>query len=196
MKIYFSPAFFILLLHLLSSHVSAQQEPYIQYLDHPWVDSVLSILSREEKIAQSVWVLVGPDDGLIENMEVARSIKDLGLGGLIFTTSPNEQMQELANYCRSYSTIPLAIATEGRWEGQYPNMISLAAIASDSVRYLAGSNLAAGIRKKGVDLIIAESMDDALAAGLSDNFIQVLDPKWVHSARICEIDKYMDLPTS
>ncbi|TFH27126.1 MAG: class A beta-lactamase-related serine hydrolase, partial [Bacteroidia bacterium] len=46
------------------------------------------------------------------------------------------------------------------------------------------------------DLIIAESMDDALAAGLSDNFIQVLDPKWVHSARICEIDKYMDLPTS
>ncbi len=195
MKISFTPAFFILFLYMFSSQLSGQQVPYSQYLDHPWVDSVLSTLSREEKIAQSVWIHVGPDDGLHANMESARAIRDHSLGGLIFTASPNEQMQVLADYCRSFSSIPLAIALEGRWEGKYPDMVSLAAIASDSVRRLAGSNLALRIRKKGVDLIIAEGMDDALAAGLGDKHIQIQDPKWIHSTRISERGKNFDVHT-
>lgn len=192
MKISFPSTFIILFLYLFSIPVSAQQDPYSQYLDHPWVDSLLSTLSREEKIAQSLWLRVGPDDGLYENMESILAFRDYGLGGLIFTSSPDKQMKELADYCQSLTSIPLIIAQEGRWEGQFPGIGSLAAIASDSLRYLAGSKLAEGIRRRGVELIIAEGMDDALAAGLSDNHIQILDPKWIQSARSSELGKFFD----
>jgi len=195
MKISNPTAFFILFLYLFSSQVSAQHLPYSQYLDHPWVDSLLSTLSREEKIAQSLWLRVAPDDGLYENMESILAFRDYGLGGLIFTSSPDKQMQELADYCRSLTSIPLIIAQEDRWEGQFPGMGSLAAIASDSLRYLAGSKLAEGIRRRGVELIIAESVDDALAAGLSDKNIRILHPKWIQSARSNELGKFFDVQT-
>ena len=35
---------------------------YMNYMDHPWVDSVFSSLSWQEKIAQSLWLAIGPDD--------------------------------------------------------------------------------------------------------------------------------------
>lgn len=195
MKLSFTPAIFILLLSLFSGTVSGQQGSYSQYLDHPWVDSLLSTLSMEEKIAQSLWVRVAPDDGLYENMESVLAFRDFGLGGLIFTSSPSEQMKELADYCRSSTSIPLLIAQEGRWEGQFPGIGSLAAIASDSLRRLAGSKLAEEVRRRGVDLIIAEGVDDALAAGLSDKQIRILDPKWIQSARIGELAKNFKLQT-
>ncbi len=194
MKRFITSAPLIICLLLNSNAISGQQGTFLQYLDHPWVDSVLSTLSEEEKMAQSLWVLAGPDAGLLENMEIARAVQDAGLGGLIFTESPNGQMQELANYCSSLSSIPLAIALEGKWSDQFPDKISLAAIASDSVRYLAGATLGADIRKKGVDLILAEGMEDALAAGLGVKHLLILNPKWIQRARISEIAGYMEAP--
>ncbi len=168
----------IFMIHpLASGQTIAKQLPYMTYMDHPWVDSVLSTLSREEKIAQLLWVVTSPDDGLRETMETARVIRDHGIGGLIFTSSPNEQMHELADYLQSLSTVPSAIALEGRWSEQYPDIGSLAAIASDSLRYLAGVDLAAQTGRKGVHMVIAKGMDDAIAAGLTDNHIQVIDPE-------------------
>ncbi len=172
------------ILPLVSGQTMTRQQAYMTYMDLPWVDSVLSTLSMEEKIAQSLWVVIGPDDGLHEIMESARTIGDHGLGGLIFTASPNEQMQELADYYRSFSTIPLAIALKGRWSGQFPDMVSLAAIASDSVGRLAGANLAAQLRNEGVSLFLAKEMDDAVSAGLRDNHILVIDPKWIQADTI------------
>ena len=172
--------------------MSGQQRFYSQYLDHPWVDSILSTLSREEKIAQSLWVLAGPEVRLNEILDGAGSIRDHGLGGLIFTEGPNERMQELADYCRSHNCIAPVIALEGRWSGQYPDMSTLSAIASDSLRYLAGANLAAQIRKKGVSLYLAGSMDDAIAAGLTEKHIQIVDPGWIRRIRISELDNYME----
>lgn len=188
-----SPFALIILLYLFSGQVSAQQATYTQYLDHPWVDSVLSTLSVEEKIAQSLWLVTSPDEGLYEIMEGARAIIDHGLGGLIFTTSPNEQMLEMADYCRSFSDIPLALAQEGRWSREYPDISSLAAIASDSLRYLAGVKLGEQFREKGVSLVLSEGMDDAVEEGLTDNHIQILNPEWIQRATISEIGKYMDV---
>jgi len=190
-----SPSALIIILYLFSGQVSGQQATYTQYLDHPWVDSVLSTLSVEEKIAQSLWLITDPDEGLHELMESARAIIDHGLGGLIFTTSPNEQMLEMADYCRSFSNIPLAFAQEGRWSREYPDMLSLAAISSDSLRYLAGAKLGEQFREKGVSLALTKGMDDDIAAGLTDRHIQILDPKWIQRTRISEIDKYMNAQT-
>jgi len=197
--------FIFTILPLVSGQTTAKQPSYINYMDHPWVDSVYASLSREEKIAQSIWVVTGPEDGLLELIESAQFIRDFGLGGLIFTASPNRQMQELADYCRSISTIPPAIALEGRWSDRYPDMTSLAAIASDSVRRLAGTNLALQLREKGVSIVLTKEMDAAIAAGLSDKQIQVLSPGDAHpvadciaridAANISEIGNYPEVLT-
>ncbi len=180
------------ILPLVSGQTGNTQPAYMNYMDHPWVDSVISYSSMEEKIAQSLWLVIDADDTFLEIMESAGSIRDFGLGGLIFTTSPNEQMLELANYCRSMSTIPLAIALEGRWSNRYPDLGTLAAIASDSVRRLAGANLALQLRKKGVSLVISRKMNAAVAAGLTDNQIHVMDPEWIQATRISELGTYLD----
>ena len=194
MKRIIPAAILIFFLLQISGPLCGQQGAYNQYHNHPWVDSVLSTLSREEKIAQSLWVLAGPDEGLPENMKIARAVLDAGLGGLIFTESPTGQMQELADYCRSLSSIPLAIALEGKWSDTYPALISLAAIASDSVRYLAGANLGAEIRKKGVSFVLAEELDEALAEGLWEKHLLILNPKGIQRAGISEIAGYMEAP--
>ena len=101
----------------------------------------------------------------------------------------------MADYCRSFGNIPLALAQEGRWSSQYPDMLSLAAISSDSLRYLAGAKLGEQFREKGVSLFLTKEMDDAIAAGLSDRHIQILNPEWIQRAGISEIDKYMNAQT-
>jgi CubicO group peptidase (beta-lactamase class C family) len=185
--------FFILFFYLFSNALSGQQGPYSKYLDHPWVDSVLSTLSSEEKIAQSLWLVASPDDRFVEIMESARNFGEHGPGGLIFTACPDEQMQEMADFFQSFSRIPLAIAQDGIMDGQYPDINTLGAIASDSLRYMAGLKLAAEIRREGVDLIISEGMDDALAAGLSDNLVHVIDPKAIQRVRIGEPGNFFDV---
>ncbi len=195
MKRYYIIGIIFTILPLVSGQTRAQQPAYMNYLDHPWVDSVFSSLSMEDKIAQSLWLVIGPDDVFQEIMESAGSIRDFGLGGLIFTASPNEQMQELADYCRSISTIPLAIGLEGRWSDRYPDIGSLAAIASDSLRYLAGANLAVQMRKEGVSLFLTNELDDAVSEGLRDNHIQVMDPKWIQACRISELGTKLDALT-
>jgi len=196
MKRFFPPVFFILLVSQFSSSLSGQPGTYSQYLDHPWVDSVLSTLSVEEKIAQPLWLVTGPEDGFQENMEGARFVRDHGLGGLIFTAAPTKVMQELSDYCQSISTLPLALAIEGRWSRQYPDIGSLEAIASDSLRYLSGVKMAVQFREQGVSLVLTKEMDDAIAAGLSDHHIQIMDPEWIQRVRISEIGNFMDAQIS
>ena len=107
--------------------------------------------------------LFSPVLGQLLGVPNARVIRNQGIGGLIFTASPNEQMQELADYCRSFSTIPPAISLEGRWSSQYPDISSLAAISSDSLRYLAGAKLGEQFRENDVSLFLTKEMDAVIA---------------------------------
>jgi len=187
--------FIITILALVSGQTIAKQPGYINYMDHPWVDSVYSSLSGEEKIAQTLWLVIGPDETFPDLMESAGFIRDFGLGGLIYSASPNEQMQELADYCSSICTLPLAIALEGRWSDLYPDMTSLAAIASDSIRRLAGAKLAVQLRNRGVPLVISKGMDEAIEAGLTDKHIQLISPESIQATRISELGNFLDVFT-
>ncbi len=160
---------------LVSGQKSNEQEVHIQYLHHPWVDSVLLSLSLEEKLAQSLWLVLSPEEGLPSMMKSALATADHGLGGLILTESPDDQLRKWIEYCQSVSKIPLTIALEGGWGESYPGTSSLAAIASDPLRYKAGVKQGDLLRAKGVTLLLAKSMDEAVAKGLSASNIQVDD---------------------
>jgi CubicO group peptidase (beta-lactamase class C family) len=130
-------------------------------------------------MAQLLWVVTGTEEDLQDLLETARFAGDHGLGGLIYRGAPNKQMLELAEYCRSLSSIAPAIALDGRWSKDYPHMNTLAAITSDSLRYLAGTKLASQMGEAGVSLVLARGLDKSIARGLNDKHIQVLDPDWI-----------------
>jgi len=170
----------ILLIVLISVKKSNAQEAFMAYLDNPWVDSVFSDLSDEEKLAQTLWLVVGPDDGLPAMMERASVISDYGLGGLILKGSHNKYMLELADYYQSLANIPVLVAQEDLWNDRYPTKTSLAAIASDSLRYEAGLSMGTQLRNKGMSVFMCEYPDPALVKGLSDAHIQVVDQQSNH----------------
>jgi hypothetical protein len=48
----------IILLSAFTGKIAAQQAdpPFLKYMNHPWVDSVMKSLSNEEKISQLIWI--------------------------------------------------------------------------------------------------------------------------------------------
>ena len=113
--------FCTLLLSLLFCHLRGQQAPYLQYLDHPWVDSVLTTLTTEERIAQSVWIATGSDKDLSHYVNTDHIIRQHGIGGLIFNQGKASEQCELINHYQSVSKVPLAVAMDGEW-GPYPSV--------------------------------------------------------------------------
>ena len=111
------PVFFLIQLLFLSFLLfpaRAQHLPYLQYLDDPWVDSVLSTLSFEEKVAQTLWMNTGTDRSVEHYIKLDRLVREVGIGGVVLTGSgsgSSEELADLATYYRSISRIPVAVAT-------------------------------------------------------------------------------------
>ncbi len=162
--------FSTLLLSLFLCHLKGQQTPYLQYLDHPWVDSVLTTLSTEEKIAQSVWIATGSDKDISHYVKTDHIIRQHGIGGLIFNQGKAYEQSELINYYQSASKVPLAIAMEGEW-GPYPNQMALEAIIYDSLKYQMGTRIAQQFRGLGIQVFLAPFTDVNVSAALQEHHI-------------------------
>ena len=181
-----------LILCVNTSSAFSQDAPYSRYLDHPWVDSVLNSLNMEEQRAQSMWVRTVVGEGLEDLLELTLWVRDRGLGGLIIQSEPTGQMKEVLDFCCSLSSLPPLIAFEGRWNSDFPDLHTLAAISSDSLRYLAGSRLADQLGEKGVSLLFSQDVDQAIAAGIGDRHIQILDPAFIQPVSIRELDDVLN----
>ena len=109
----------VTLMSIVSGRAYCQAPPYTAYMNHPWVDSVLSSLSMEQRVAQSVFLTTGPDRGLSHYLLIEELIRDAGAGGLLVrpgtASSPEVRIsnEDLIRYFRSVSRVPLAVALEG-----------------------------------------------------------------------------------
>ena len=184
-----------LLLCLNVSSGFGQDQAYLQYLDHPRVDSMLNSLSLEELKAQSLWIRIEPGEGLDELLELVLTVRDRGLGGLILQAEPDEQMMEVLDFCSLLSSLPPVLALEGRWSREYPDLNTLAAISSDSLRHEAGYQLGTQLGERGISLILSEEMDEAVAAGLRDMHIRIIDPAQIQAFSVGGMDAYLDTAT-
>jgi beta-N-acetylhexosaminidase len=175
-----------LLLILCLCHVKGQQAPYLQYMDHPWVDSVLASLSTEEKIAQSIWIATGSDQDISHCVRTDQIIRQYGAGGLIFNPGCDAKLTGLINYYQSASKVPLAVAMDGEWD-PYPNRMSLKAISDDSLKYQAGRRLAQQFSRLGMQVVLAPVDDVQIYAGMRDNNMLVAE-KNIQGYEYTEID--------
>ena len=141
--------------------------PFLQYLNHPWVDSVLNTLTTDQQIAQCIWVAAWSDKGIGQEVELNDIIKQYNVGGLIFFQGTADKQAELTNYYQKISRVPLLIAMDAEWGTgmrlknveKFPYQMTLGAIRNDSLIYRFGKAVGEQFRRLGMNVNLAPVAD-------------------------------------
>lgn len=161
--------FTLLIICVLFNRAIAQQKepPFLKFINHPWVDSVMKTLSPGERIAQLIWVAAFSDRDISYDVELSNMIRDNNIGGVIFFRGNTPKQSEMINYFRTISRVPPIIAIDGEWgigmrlENviKFPYQLTLGAIKNDSLIYMMGSAIAYQFKRAGVNINLAPVAD-------------------------------------
>lgn len=157
----------IILIFFLPVRAQKKDPPFMKYIDHPWVDSVMNSLTPDQKIAQCIWIAAWSDRDISHEADIMEKIRKYGVGGIIFFQGTPEKQVELVNYYQKISKIPLLIAMDAEWgagmrlEGleKFPYQMTLGAIRNDSLIYILGKSVAGQCRRLGVHINLAPVAD-------------------------------------
>jgi beta-glucosidase-like glycosyl hydrolase/CubicO group peptidase (beta-lactamase class C family) len=158
----------ILFLKLLFNiDVRAADPPYVRYLNHPWVDSVIKTLTLEKKVAQLIWVAGYSNRDNNHELYLSSLVTETGIGGIVFFQDNVEKQSAMINKLQKASMVPLIIATDGEWglgmrlKGveKFPYQMTLGAIKSDSLIYLMGKAVAGQFKRAGIGVNLAPVAD-------------------------------------
>ncbi|MBK8883622.1 MAG: serine hydrolase [Bacteroidales bacterium] len=154
---------------LISFRIDAQQTdpPFIKYLNHPWVDSVLKSLTVDQQIAQTIWIAGWSNETIEHEVEVRDIIVKYGIGGIIFFQGTAGKQAELTNYYQKISRVPLLIAMDAEWGtgmrlenvDKFPYQMTLGAIKNDSLIYRLGEAVAGQFNRLGMHVNLAPVAD-------------------------------------
>ena len=149
--------------------MNAQQAdpPFIKYLNHPWVDSVLKTLTTEQQIAQLIWIPAWSDKDISHTVEVIDLIRKYGIGGIIYFQGTPEKQAELTNFYQKISKVPLLIATDAEWGlgmrlnnvEKFPYQMTLGALQNDSLIYMMGKAIGDQCKRLGININLAPVAD-------------------------------------
>lgn len=159
----------LLLLNVIAFPALAQKESYIQLLSrqNQWVDSVFKTLNRKQKIAQLFFVRAHTNKGKRYEDSVAKVIKDLHVGGLVFFQGGPGRQANLTNRYQKESKVPLLIAMDGEWglgmrldsTISYPYQMTLGAIQDNNLIYKMGQQVAYDFKRLGMHMNFGPDMD-------------------------------------
>lgn len=162
---------FLIIIILTASflEISAQRSdpPFLKYLNHPWVDSVMNSLSMEERIGQLIWVAGFSKGDLDHEVWLADMLRKHGIGGVIFFQGEPERQAEMINYFRTIAKVPPVVVTDGEWGlgmrlsgiEKFPWQLTLGAVQDDSLIYKMGASVAGQFRRAGVNINLAPVAD-------------------------------------
>jgi beta-glucosidase-like glycosyl hydrolase/CubicO group peptidase (beta-lactamase class C family) len=146
--------------------VIAKSPPFV-YSDTSWVDSVMSEMSTDEKIAQLFMVAAYSNKDKKHEDYINYLVKDVKIGGLIFMQGGPERQIHLLNRYQKSAKIPLLIAMDAEWGPSmrldstvlYPRQMMLGAIQDNSLLYDIGVEYARQCKEIGVQVNFAPVVD-------------------------------------
>lgn len=155
------------MLNMATAAAQNGEPPFLKFLNHPWVDSVMKSLSTEQKIGQLIWVAAFSNRDLAHEVWLSDQIRKNGIGGVIFFQDKPVHQAEMVNYFTTISKVPLMVVTDGEWGlgmrlqdvVRFPFQLTLGAVACDSLIYRMGSEVARQFRREGVDINLAPVAD-------------------------------------
>jgi beta-N-acetylhexosaminidase len=165
----FSKILTVLIFSALSAGMYGQvsDPPFLKYVNHPWVDSVFKSLSPEQRIAQLMWISAYTNEGVEYDNELSNLVWRSGIGGVVFFQGTAEKEAEMTNFFRKLSKVPPIVAIDGEWGigmrlagvTKFPYQMTLGAITDDSLIYRMGTEIAAQMKRTGVNVNLAPVAD-------------------------------------
>ena len=149
-----------------STDVTPISAPIYQ-ADTLWVDSVLTSLTQEQKIAQLFMVAAYSNKGEKHLKEIEFLIENYHIGGLMFLQGGPVRQLRLTNRYQSLSQVPLMIAQDAEWGVsmridstiRFPWQMTLGAIQDDSLIYQMGRQIGKECKRLGVHVNFAPVVD-------------------------------------
>jgi beta-N-acetylhexosaminidase len=141
--------------------------PFLKYMNHPWVDSVMNTLSTEQQIAQCFWIAGYSNRDVSHEVEISDIIRKYGVGGIVFFQGTAAKQAELTNFYQKISKVPLIITLDAEWGvgmrldnvDKFPFQMTLGAIKNDSLIYKFGKAVAYQFNRLGMQMNLAPDAD-------------------------------------
>ena len=141
--------------------------PFLKYMNHPWVDSVMKTLTIDQQIAQCIWIAGYSNSDIAHEVEVTDIIRKYGVGGIVFFQGTGSKQAELTNFYQKISKVPLVIALDAEWGAgmrlenvsKFPYQMTMGAIKNDSLIYKFGSAVASQFKRLGIQVNFAPVLD-------------------------------------
>jgi beta-glucosidase-like glycosyl hydrolase/CubicO group peptidase (beta-lactamase class C family) len=145
----------------------ATDPPFLKYMNHPWVDSVLKTLTIEQQVAQCIWIAAYSNRDVYHEVEISDIIRKYGIGGIVFFQGTAAKQAELTNYYQKISKVPLLITLDAEWGigmrldnvEKFPYQMTLGAIKNDSLVYQFGKAVALQFKRLGMHMNLAPVAD-------------------------------------
>ena len=132
---------------------------------NPWVDSVFSTLSLDDKIGQLFMIPVYPRTDRDYMDRIESIVKSNEAGGIIFMEGGPVEMIHIRNRLQQKSNVPLLIGIDADWGlGKtldstlaFPRPLILGAISNDTLLYQMGAEVARQMKTLGIHINFAPS---------------------------------------
>ncbi len=160
-------AILFLLVNIRATHAQSPPPPFAQFINSPWVDSVMNTLTPDERIAQLIVAAAYSNRGDEHRREVLNMIREKKIGGLIFFQGGPARQAAMINEYQQASRVPLLIAMDAEWglgmrldsTISYPYQMTLGAIRNNDLIFQMGKQIAAQLRRVGVHVNFAPVVD-------------------------------------
>lgn len=138
-----------------------------QLSEGTWVDSVLTSLTLEEKIAQLLMIRTYSNKNEAYYKKIESQVKKYNLGGLCFFQGGPHTQAQLTNRYQKQAKTPLFIAMDAEWglgmrldsAHSYPFQMTLGSCQQDTLIYGMGVQIAKQLKALGVHINFAPVVD-------------------------------------
>lgn len=142
-------------------------DPPFMRADSAWVDSIMSDMSLDDKIAQMLMIQAYSNRGEDHVHDLERLIRRYNVGGVIFFQGGPLRQANMTNRFQSASRIPLLIGMDAEWGPgmrldstiSYPRQMVLGAVPDNQLIYRMGTGIARQLKILGVHINFAPVAD-------------------------------------
>ena len=150
-----------------SSAAVAPAPGFTQYLHSPWVDSLMRVLTPDQRVAQLFMVAAYSNRKRVDEDSISTLIEQRGIGGLIFFQGGPARQSRLLNRYQSQSRVPLLVALDGEWGVgmrldsvvKFPYQMSLGGETDTMLLYDMGREIARQFKRLGMHVNFAPVVD-------------------------------------
>jgi beta-N-acetylhexosaminidase len=140
---------------------------FTQYLHSPWVDSLMRVLTPDQRAAQLFMVAAYSNRKRIDEDSISALIQQSGIGGLIFFQGGPGRQARLLNRYQRQAKVPLLVALDGEWGVgmrldsvvKFPYQMSLGGETDTALLYDMGREVARQFKRLGMHVNFAPVVD-------------------------------------